>query len=59
MELAHSRGVDLVLAGAQEWVDLGEGDRVVPELALALEENACVQNAGRLLLMKPEPPVTL
>jgi hypothetical protein len=51
MGLVHSGGVDLVLAGAQEWVSLGEEDRVVPDQVQALEENACVQNAERLFLM--------
>jgi hypothetical protein len=59
MELVHSGGVDLVLAGAQEWVDLGEEDRVVLEPMQVLEENAYVQNAERLLLMMQGHRATL
>jgi hypothetical protein len=59
MELAHSGGVDPVLAGAQEWVGLGEEDRVVPEQVQVLGENACVQSAELLLLMKLEHLVIL
>jgi hypothetical protein len=41
-------------AEALEWVDLAREEWVVPGQVWALEENACVQNAERLLLMKLE-----
>ena len=49
------------LEGAEvlEWVDHEEEEWEAPEQVQALEENAGVQNAERLLLMKPEHPVTL
>jgi hypothetical protein len=42
----------------QEWVDLVGEEWAAPEQVQALEENACVQNAEQLLLMKSEHPVT-
>ena len=49
------------LEGAEvlEWVDLAREERVAPGQVQALEENACVQNAERLLLMKSEHPAHL
>jgi hypothetical protein len=45
-------------AEVQEWVDLvGEG-WAAPEPVQVRQENVCVQNAERLLLMKWESPVT-
>jgi hypothetical protein len=40
-------------------VELGEEEWVVPEQEQVLAENACVQNAERLLLMMSEHLVTL
>jgi hypothetical protein len=49
------------LEGAEvlEWVDLAREEWVAPEQVQALEENAGVQNAERLLLMKSEHPAPL
>ena len=58
-ELVHPGGVVQEQGEAQEWVDLVREEWVAPEQVQALEENACVQNAERLLLMKSEHPVTL
>jgi hypothetical protein len=58
-ELARPEALVQEQAEVQEWVDPeGEG-WMVPEQVQALEENVCVQNAERLLLMKSEHPVTL
>jgi hypothetical protein len=40
-------------------MELAEGEWMAPEQVQALEENACVQNAKRLLLMKQERRATL
>jgi len=45
--------------GVPEWVDLVREEWVVPKQVQALEENVCVQNAGRLLLMRLEGLVHL
>jgi hypothetical protein len=58
-EQAHPGGAVLEQGGAQEWVDLVGEEWVVPEPGQARQENVCVQNAERLLLMKLEHPVTL
>ena len=44
---------------ALEWVDLAREEWADPEQVWALEENACVQNADRLLRMKSEHPAPL
>ena len=41
-------------AEVPEWVDLVREEWVAPEQVQALEENACVQNVGRLSLMRLE-----
>jgi hypothetical protein len=46
-------------AEALEWVDLAREEWVAPGQVWAMGENACVQNAERLLLMKSEHPATL
>ena len=50
-----------VLVGAEvlEWVDLVREGWAAPEPVQVRQENVCVQNAERLLLMKSEHPVTL
>jgi hypothetical protein len=58
-ELARPEALVQEQGGVAEWVDReGEG-WMAPEQVQALEENVCVQNAKRLLLMKSEHPVTL
>ena len=58
-ELVHPGGVVQEQEGVAEWVDReGEG-WMAPEQVQALEENVCVQNAKRLLLMKQERRATL
>jgi hypothetical protein len=42
-----------------EWVGIAEEEWVVRKRVQVQRENASVQNVGRLLLMKPEPPVPL
>jgi len=59
MERVHLGEVVQEQVGVQEWVDLvweGRGD---PERVQALGENACVQSAERLSLMKQEHHATL
>ena len=46
-------------AEVQEWVDLVGEEWAVPEPVQVRQENACVQNAEQLLLMKSEHPATL
>ena len=58
-EQAHPGEVARGRVEVQEWVDLGEEEWAVPEQVQVRLENACVQNAERLLLMKSEHPVTL
>jgi len=58
-ELGHPGVVVREQAEVLEWVDReGEG-WMAPEQVQALEENVCVQNAERLLLMKQERRATL
>jgi hypothetical protein len=42
----------------REWADLGEEEWAAPEQVQVLEENACVRNAERPLLMKQERRAT-
>jgi hypothetical protein len=49
----------LVLEEVQEWVGLGKEEWVAPEQVQDREENVCVQNVERLLLMKQERRATL
>ena len=58
-EQAHPGEAVLEQAEAQEWVDFVGEEWVVPEPVQVRQENVCVQNAERLLLMKSEHPVTL
>jgi hypothetical protein len=48
-----------VRAEALEWEDHDREGGVAPEREQVLAENACVQNAKRLLLMKQERRATL
>ena len=59
MELVHPEALVQEQAEVQEWVDLGEEEWAAPEQGQVLWENACVQNAERLLLMKQERRATL
>ena len=59
MEQVHLRVLVQALEEVLEWVDHEGEERVAPEQVQALEENACVQNVGRLSPMKSEPPVIL
>ena len=43
----------------QEWVGLGWDEWAAPEPVQVRQENVCVQNAERLLLMKSEHLATL
>ena len=58
-EQAHPGGVVQEQAEVQEWVDLVGEEWAAPEQVQVRQENACVQNAERLLLMKSEFPVTI
>ena len=59
MERVHLGVAALEAAEVLEWVGHEEEEWEAPGQVQALEENACVQNAERLSLMKPEHPVTL
>jgi hypothetical protein len=59
MELAQPGGVVLEQVEALEWVEVDEGEWVVPGQAQVLKENACVRSAERRLPMKSEHPVIL
>ena len=59
MELALPGEVVQEQAEVQEWVDLAGEEWAAPGRVQVRAENACVQNAERLLLMKSEHPVTL
>ena len=59
MGQVHPGGVVQEQAEVQEWVELEGEEWVVPERVQDQEENVCVQNVERLLLMKLEHPVTL
>jgi hypothetical protein len=58
-ERVHLGGVVQEQVEVPEWVDPAGEEWVAPEQVQAPEENACVQNAERLLFMKLEHPVTL
>ena len=58
-EPARPEGLVQEQAEVQEWADLAGEEWVAPEQVRALRENACVQNAERLLLMKQERLATL
>jgi hypothetical protein len=58
-EQAHPGEVVQEQAEVQEWVDLVREEWAVQEPVQVRQENACVQNAERLLLTKLEHPVTL
>ena len=59
MERVHLGVVALEAAEVLEWVAHEAEEWEAPGQVQALEENACVQNAERLLLMKQERPATL
>jgi hypothetical protein len=52
MEQVRLGGAALIPVEGLEKVDLAEEEKVAPELAHVLAENACVQNVGRRSLMK-------
>lgn len=54
MELVHFGGVVQEQGEAQEWVDLVGEEWAAPERVQVRMENACVQNAGLSVLMRPE-----
>ena len=56
-ELVHPGGVVQEQAQVLEWVDLAGEGWAAPEPVQVRQENVCVQNAERLLLMKWESPV--
>jgi hypothetical protein len=58
-EQVHRGEVARGQAEVREWVDLEEGEWVVPEPVQDQEEIACVQNAERLSPMKQERRATL
>jgi len=53
-EQVHRGEVARGQAEVREWVNLGKEEWVAPEQVQVLEENACVPNVGRLLLMRLE-----
>jgi hypothetical protein len=59
MERVHLGVAALEAVEVLEWVAHEEEKWEAPGQVQALEGNACVQNAERLLLMKSEHPVTL
>jgi hypothetical protein len=59
MELVHPGEVVREQEEVEGKVDHEWDGWAAPKQGQALEENACVQNVERLLLMKPEHPVTL
>jgi hypothetical protein len=59
MERVHLGEVALVLEEGVDRVDLEWEEGGAPNLAQVLAENACVQNVGRLSLMKQEHHATL
>ena len=58
-EQVHRGEVVQEEAEVPEWVDLAVEEWVVRERVQDQEENACAQNAERLLLMKSGRPVIL
>jgi hypothetical protein len=59
MERVHPGGVVRERAEVQERVDLVGEEWAAPERVQVQLENACVQNAKRLFLMRSEHPATL
>jgi hypothetical protein len=59
MGKVYPEGVVQEQVEVQEWVDLVGEKWVAPDQVQDPEENACVQSAERLLLMKLEHPVIL
>ena len=57
-EQVHREEVVRGRVEVQEWVDLVGEEWAAPEPVQVRQENVCVQNAERLLLMKSERPVT-
>jgi len=58
-ELARREALVQEQAEVQEWVDLVGEEWAAPEPVQVRQENVCVQNAERLLLMKQERRATL